>query len=39
MAHDVGVMKDGDILEAGPVREVRDAPRQEYTRVLVAAAA
>ena len=39
MAHDVVVMKDGDILEAGPVREVLDAPRQEYTRVLVAAAA
>ena len=39
MAHDVVVMKDGDILEAGPVHEVLDAPRQEYTRVLVAAAA
>ena len=38
MAHDVLVMKDGDILEAGPVRQVLDAPRQEYTRVLVAAA-
>ncbi len=39
MAHDVVVMKDGDILEAGSVREVLEAPRQEYTRVLVAAAA
>ena len=39
MAHDVVVMKDGDILESGPVRQVLDAPRQEYTRVLVAAAA
>jgi microcin C transport system ATP-binding protein len=39
MAHDVVVMKDGDILEAGPVERVLDAPQQEYTRVLVAAAA
>ncbi len=38
MAHDVLVMKDGDILEAGPVAQVLDAPRQDYTRVLVAAA-
>jgi len=38
MAHDVVVMKDGDILEAGTVRQVLDAPRQEYTRTLVAAA-
>ncbi len=39
MAHDVVVMKDGEILEAGPVHEVLDAPREEYTRTLVAAAA
>src|SRR5512140_324919 len=38
MAHDVLVMKDGDILESGPVAQVLDAPEQEYTRVLVAAA-
>ena len=38
MAHDVVVMKDGDILESGPVARVLDAPEQEYTRVLVAAA-
>jgi microcin C transport system ATP-binding protein len=38
MAHDVVVMKDGDILESGTVRQVLDAPRQEYTRTLVAAA-
>jgi microcin C transport system ATP-binding protein len=31
-------MKDGDILESGTVRQVLDAPRQEYTRTLVAAA-
>jgi microcin C transport system ATP-binding protein len=38
MAHDVVVMKDGDILEAGSVTQVLDAPRQDYTRTLVAAA-
>jgi microcin C transport system ATP-binding protein len=38
MAHDVMVMKDGDILEAGPVNQILDAPRHEYTRTLVAAA-
>jgi microcin C transport system ATP-binding protein len=37
MAHDVMVMKDGDIVEAGPVLQVLDAPRDEYTRTLVAA--
>ncbi len=39
MAHDVLVMKDGAIVESGPVQEVLDAPRQDYTRTLVAAAA
>jgi microcin C transport system ATP-binding protein len=38
MAHEVVVMKDGEILESGPVHEVLNAPRQEYTRTLVAAA-
>ena len=38
MAHDVVVMKDGDILERGTVTQVLDSPRQEYTRTLVAAA-
>jgi microcin C transport system ATP-binding protein len=38
MAHDVLVMKDGGIIEAGPVLQVLDAPRDEYTRTLVAAA-
>jgi microcin C transport system ATP-binding protein len=38
MAHDVVVMKDGEILEAGTVQQVLDSPRQEYTRTLVAAA-
>jgi microcin C transport system ATP-binding protein len=38
MAHDVVVMKDGEILESGTVAQVLDAPRQDYTRTLVAAA-
>jgi microcin C transport system ATP-binding protein len=39
MAHDVMVMKDGAVVEAGPVLEVLDSPRESYTRTLVAAAA
>ncbi len=39
MAHDVLVMKDGAIVEAGPVQQVLDAPRHPYTRALVAAVA
>jgi microcin C transport system ATP-binding protein len=39
MAHDVMVMKDGEIVESGPVLEVLDSPRDDYTRTLVAAAA
>ena len=39
MAHEVLVLKDGEILESGSVDEVMNAPRQEYTRTLVAAAA
>ncbi|MES3003708.1 MAG: dipeptide ABC transporter ATP-binding protein [Pseudomonadota bacterium] len=38
MAHDVMVMKDGDIVETGTVAEVLDSPREQYTRTLVAAA-
>ena len=38
MAHDVVVMKDGAIVESGPVREVLDAPREDYTKTLVQAA-
>lgn len=38
MAHDVMVMKDGEVLEAGPVSQVLDAPRHPYTQRLVAAA-
>jgi microcin C transport system ATP-binding protein len=38
MAHEVVVMKDGEILESGPVAVVLDTPQQPYTRALVAAA-
>ena len=39
MAHDVLVMKAGEVLETGPVAQVLDAPRHPYTQRLVAAAA
>ena len=38
MAHEVIVMKDGDVIESGSVGQVLGAPHHEYTRVLVAAA-
>ena len=38
MAHQVLVMKDGDIVENGPVAQVLDAPQHPYTQRLVAAA-
>jgi len=36
MAHQVLVMKDGAVLEAGPVDQILNAPQNEYTRSLVA---
>ena len=39
MAHEVLVMKDGQVIESGPVDAVLAAPRHDYTRALVAAAA
>ncbi|MBY0411840.1 MAG: ATP-binding cassette domain-containing protein, partial [Burkholderiaceae bacterium] len=38
MAHDVLVMKDGAVLEVGPLNQVLNAPQHPYTRRLVAAA-
>ncbi len=38
MAHEVLVMKDGEVLEAGSVGQVLDAPQHPYTQRLVAAA-
>ena len=38
LAHDMVVMKDGRIVEAGPAAQIFDAPQQAYTRALMAAA-
>ncbi|HWP18892.1 MAG TPA: dipeptide ABC transporter ATP-binding protein [Burkholderiaceae bacterium] len=38
MAHDVIVMKDGEVLESGPVGAILESPRHPYTQRLVAAA-
>jgi microcin C transport system ATP-binding protein len=38
MAHRVIVMKDGEVVEAGEMHEVLDAPQHPYTQRLVAAA-
>jgi len=38
MSHRVLVMKDGDIVERGEALSLFDAPAQEYTRALLAAA-
>ncbi|GGK04434.1 ABC transporter ATP-binding protein [Pilimelia anulata] len=35
LADEVAVMRDGEIVEHGPVRQVLHAPRHEYTRVLL----
>jgi len=35
MAHEVMVIKDGEVVEAGAVQEVLDTPRHPYTRELV----
>jgi peptide/nickel transport system ATP-binding protein len=37
MADDIAVMRDGVIVETGPVDEVLAAPRHSYTRELLAA--
>jgi len=38
LAHDILVMKDGRIVEAGPTDQVMTAPEHPYTRALMAAA-
>ena len=39
MAHEVLVMKDGEIVESGPLAQVLDSPQHLYTRTLITAAA
>jgi microcin C transport system ATP-binding protein len=38
LAHQIIVMKDGKVVEAGPAASLFDNPRQAYTRALMAAA-
>ena len=38
LAHQVLVMKEGDIVEAGPAAQIFDDPQTDYTRALMAAA-
>ena len=38
LAHEVLVMKDGKVVEAGPARDIFARPRAPYTRALMAAA-
>jgi microcin C transport system ATP-binding protein len=37
MAHHLLVMKDGEVLETGPIAQVLATPRHDYTRTLLAA--
>jgi microcin C transport system ATP-binding protein len=38
LSHDIAVMKDGRVVEHGPADEIFAAPREPYTRALLAAA-
>jgi microcin C transport system ATP-binding protein len=38
MSHYVLVMKDGDVVEQGPVDKIFDAPESDYTQNLMQAA-
>jgi microcin C transport system ATP-binding protein len=38
MSHRVMVMKDGDVIEEGEAQALFDAPREPYTKALLAAA-
>ena len=38
LAHDLIVMKDGRVVEAGPAKQIFGAPKEPYTNALMAAA-
>jgi microcin C transport system ATP-binding protein len=38
LSHEVLVMKDGQVIERGPVEQIFQAPQQDYTKALLAAA-
>ena len=38
MSHSVVVMRDGKVIESGDTHDVMDAPKEAYTRALMAAA-
>jgi microcin C transport system ATP-binding protein len=38
MSHDVVVMRNGKVVEAGPAAQVFEHPREDYTKALIAAA-
>jgi microcin C transport system ATP-binding protein len=38
LAHEVLVLKDGKAVERGPAKQIFDAPREPYTKALMAAA-
>ncbi|MEM8592291.1 MAG: ABC transporter ATP-binding protein [Pseudomonadota bacterium] len=38
LSHKVMVMQQGDVVEAGPVDQIFDAPKSDYTRTLISAA-
>jgi microcin C transport system ATP-binding protein len=38
MSHDVIVMRNGVVVESGPVKQIFDSPREDYTKTLLAAA-
>jgi microcin C transport system ATP-binding protein len=38
LAHDLIVLKDGKVVEQGPAKAIFEAPQEEYTQALLAAA-
>ncbi|MBR83049.1 MAG: microcin ABC transporter ATP-binding protein, partial [Magnetovibrio sp.] len=38
VSHEIIVMKDGQVIEAGPTAKIIDNPKEPYTQALMAAA-